>query len=346
MTLTIRPLRAVQTALILTLALLLGCATAGGDKKSSRQATPFLPWNDLQNPVLGYPDWSIKDSSCAYHDGVFHLFFSAFYQNAGEIRSHVVQVTTPDFKTFSEPLMNISGLAEGWIGMCSPNVTRVGDTWYLCFNSWGDKKDKPNQLFYMESNDLKNWSPRKPLAANLTAGKRAIDAAIAFANNKYYLVWKDDKHQARLASAPAMDAPFNFVGDGYPQFLMAAGGKDNGLIHENYQFMNIDGQWHVLSTDYRPHALYLYKLTGTGTTDEDWLKWEQGNKLEIASQAFNTAMNSNAACMADWRQHDGWFYLFYAGTTENESFKKRGNNKLGLARSKDLVNWQSAREKP
>ncbi|HEV2500996.1 MAG TPA: hypothetical protein VGY31_15610, partial [Terriglobia bacterium] len=49
----------------------------------------FIDWASLRNPVLAYPHWSIKDAAMAYRDGVFYIFFSAFYEDHGRVRSHV-----------------------------------------------------------------------------------------------------------------------------------------------------------------------------------------------------------------------------------------------------------------
>jgi hypothetical protein len=38
----------------------------------------------------------------------------------------------------------------------------------MTFNSWGEKPGKPNHLFYMTSDDLVHWTPRKALGLNLT----------------------------------------------------------------------------------------------------------------------------------------------------------------------------------
>src|SRR5580700_1464189 len=85
------------------------------------QKKPSLDWKSLSNPVLSYPDWSIKDSAMAYRDHTYYVFFSAFYPKEGETISHVVEVSTPDFKHFSEPILNFDGKEDGWIGMCSPD---------------------------------------------------------------------------------------------------------------------------------------------------------------------------------------------------------------------------------
>ena len=43
------------------------------------QKKPFIDWSGLKNPVLSYPNWSVKDSAMEYRNGTFYVFFSAFY---------------------------------------------------------------------------------------------------------------------------------------------------------------------------------------------------------------------------------------------------------------------------
>jgi hypothetical protein len=45
------------------------------------QKKPFIDWKGLKNPVLSYPNWSAKDTSMAYRNGRFYVFFSAFTRN-------------------------------------------------------------------------------------------------------------------------------------------------------------------------------------------------------------------------------------------------------------------------
>jgi hypothetical protein len=325
-------MRALKSALIYLL-LVLGGAAAIAQKER------FIEWHSLNNPVLSYPNWSIKDAAMAYRGGTFYVFFSAFYLDRGQVRSHVVEVSTRDFKLFSQPILNFDGEEEGWIGMCSPDVQSLGGRYVMTFNSWGDKPGKPNLLFYMTSDDLVHWSQRRTLAANLTEGKRVIDAALAEADGGYYLIWKEGTQghmRPRLGSAAALDQPFKFVGDGFPALLMADG-KDNGLTHENYEFVHTQGKWYLLATDYNPEGPYLYQLDpGSG-----WLKWTQGYRLETPKEQFNTDHRDNAAALYDWRQYDGYYYLIYGGRTEGKTFAGRGWNQLGLARSKDLIHWSA-----
>ncbi|MCI3920738.1 hypothetical protein MO973_10900 [Paenibacillus sp. TRM 82003] len=310
--------------------------------------TGFIDFERLRNPVLQYADWSIKDCACCYHEEseAFYLFFSAFYEDEGMIRSHVVEVETKDFRTFSDPILHLDGKDQGWLGMCSPDLLRHGDTYYLTFNSWGDLAGKPNQLFYKTSKDLVHWSEGyAPLAPSLTNGNRAIDASMIYENNAFYLFWKErtDADRTRLARAPSLSDDFEFVGNGYPTFVMMDG-KDNGLIHENFCFFKTGDGWRVVMTDYMKdsfehHNSYIYTLLAAGEEPERFLAWGEGCKLDIERQRFNTDHRANAAALYDWRKYDGYFYLLYAGNAENTTFATRGHNRLGISRSTDLVNW-------
>lgn len=309
----------------------------------------FIDWNSLQNPVYQYKNWSVKDACIAYEDGKFVLFFSAFYRHHWRTRSHLVAVTTKDWKTFSKPIFNLLGRYEGWTGLCSPNIGKINGLWYMTFNSWGTrhKNGRTNELFYKTSHDLINWSEKKQIAENLTRDIRTIDIAITFENDKFYAIWKDRDYKrgrktdrARIATCSDLDGNFKYINDGYMTFYDKNGDQPN-RTHENFEFIKIKGVWYLLSTDYRPHLATLYKISGdgSGNNDEDWRVWKDGYEFDIEEESFNTQHRSNAAFLADWTEYDGYYYLIYAGNTENRSHARRGNNKLGLSRSKDLINF-------
>lgn len=301
-------------------------------------AEDLMDWENMDNPVYFHEGWSTKDACMTYRDGTFYVFFSAFFFDEGRERSHVSAVKTKDFQTFSEPLFIWDGMDDGWIGMCSPNITRVDDTYYLTYNSWGDDhpNGSPNQLFYAESKDLENWDKHKPLATNVTVDedggpRRAIDAAVTYDRGKYYLVWKAVQ-TPQIAWSNCMGA------DGWTTL-----GRPIGSWFENGEFLKIDGRWHMLVTANPPgtkaHLPHLVPMINDGSKVAHWLGWGQMQLLDIPQEEFNTNRRANASFLADWREHDGYFYLLYAGRTESESHLGRGDNKLGLARSKDLKNW-------
>jgi hypothetical protein len=282
----------------------------------------------------------VKDAAMAYRNGSFYIFFSAFYFESGQVRCHVVEISTHDFQQFSQPILNFDGEEEGWTGMCSPDVQLLKGRYVMTFNTWGHQRSKPDQLFFMTSGDLVHWSRRETLALNLTqiGDQQVIDAALAEADDGYYLVYKEQtpgkRKRPRMAFAQFLDAPFAYVGDGAPALLLESG-QENGLLHENYQFISIDHQWYLLTTDYAPQAPYLYRLE----PNSNWLRWTHGYTLDIPHEEFNTDNVANASALYDWRKYDGFYYLIYAGRTEGQTYAKRGWNRIGLARSKDLVHW-------
>ncbi len=320
-------------------AMILACVTARGGVKDG-----LMDWSKLHNPVLEYPNWSVKDYGVAYNNGACYIFYSAFYEEEGRVRSHVAAVKTSDFKTYSEPLFNLWGKEDGWTGMCSPNVSKIGGKWVMTFNSWGDihPNGQTNQLFYRESADLETWGPIKPIAANLTTGKRAIDIAIEQANGKIYLIFKE-KQTPKIAVGDSLDGDFKFIGDGLVKFKMTDGNTANA--HENYQFLKIDGKWHLLVTNMKgAHGPHLYTMAGDGATDEDWLQWVDGYKCMVADEPFNTGSHDNSSVLLDQSAVDGYYYLLYAGSMAEtkEQYAGRSHNKLGLSRSTDLKTWLPA----
>jgi hypothetical protein len=254
----------------------------------------------------------------------------------------------------------MDGRAEGWSGLCSPNICRINGLFYLTYNSWGDihPNGQKNALFYMTSPDCEHWTAPKPVGLNLTHGKRAIDIAIEYANHRFYVMWKEDffwhgrkVRKARIAVGNSLDADLDYIrnpddkenepASGVVQFYLEGGGTTK-RTQENYQLIRIDGTWYCLSLDYAPHEPFLYRMRGNGENDMDWTVWDHGYPLAIPEQKFNTAQTANAPFLMDWREYDNYFYILYAGRTEGYSHAGRGNNKLGLARSLDLKSWEPA----
>ncbi len=124
---------------------------------------------------------------------------------------------------------------------------------------------------------------------------------------------------------------------------------------ENQQFLMIDGVWRVLATGRHPegpqcdspiytcnHAPFLFTVRGAAASLGDWIYWDEKTWLEVATEDWNTEMHANSAYLADWRHFDGWFYLFYAGSNDSDTFSGRGHGKIGVSRSRDLHTWYPA----
>jgi len=210
--------------------------------------------------------------------------------------------------------------------MCSPNITPITKngktTFILTINSWGDKSGEPDQLFYMTSTDVVTWSyPPKPLAPEVTKGVRAIDAAIAFANEKYYLIWKSTSDWIPLvAVSHDLDKDWKLLGS--PTFER----KPSERLHENFEFIQVDKKWRLLSTD---NLLpFFYNMNGTGENDQDWLSWTNGYELQVEKKVWNSEGLANAAAIADWREYDGYFYLFFCWRKRYRYFSWKRTRKI------------------
>jgi hypothetical protein len=297
----------------------------------SSKPGPFIPWDQLRNPVYSHEDWCVKDATMIQKDGVFYIFFSAFFEDVGQERSHVSAVKTQDFKTFSEPLFIWDGKKDGWIGMCSPNIVKSGNIYYLTYNTWGDKPGKVNQLLYAVSKDLETWDEiHRPLAANLTEGKRAIDAAVEFHGGKCYLVWKE-------VQTPQIAVAAKIGADGWMRL-----GETNMGWFENGQFIRVDGKWLLVCVEKHrsEKTTPIFEIVDNGDADEHWVKWKVKTRIPVPDEGFNSVWRVNSGFLVDWRALDGYFYHLYSGAIDDKSHAKRGNMKLALQRSKDLVTWE------
>jgi hypothetical protein len=238
-------------------------------------------------------------------------------------------VKTRDFITFSDPLF-IWG--EGEKGYCSPDISKVGDTYYLTYQSWdGYPQENPKenkQLFYAMSTDLETWTaPHRPLAKNLTEGNRAIDAALACHGGKWYLAWKE-LQTPQLATADSIDsATWKRLGNPWGAWL------------ENAQFIRVDSRWHMVVTGKPDCVQQLIPMAGNGDSESDWLNWGERKGLSIPQkQGFNENVVANASFLADWRRHDGHFYLIFCSRMPGAGERNLGFT-LGIARSEDLEKW-------
>ncbi|HOU09561.1 MAG TPA: hypothetical protein PL044_02295 [Clostridiales bacterium] len=277
------------------------------------------------NPV--YPaagsGWGVKDACVAYKDGLYYIFASAFFEDGGRERTHLIGVSTPDFKTFSEPLFCLDGQEMGLIGLCSPNLTLHGGVYYMTYNSWGDQEGRPNQLYYATSTDLEHWDFHKPLARSLTQGRRSIDAAVWFTADGVLLVYKDGQTM-RFAMADDIGSD---AWTPVPSKVKA--------WYENYCFAQEDGRLYMMATN-RLHLPVILEMR-----NGDYGDWRVVKRLLPPQQGFNTDERANAASVT-WVPEQGRWLMIYAGRTEGVSHAGRGDNRLALAQSGSLPGpWET-----
>jgi len=285
----------------------------------------FIPWKSLRNPVVSLNNWILKDACMMHREEWFYLYFSAIFEDRGDERFHVTAVKTRDFQTFSEPLFLWSGPEAGGRGFASPDLQLIDGTYYLTYCTYGETKNGlappvKNQLYYATSVDGETWDAHRPLVANLNRDIRAIDPTMTRVGNTWYVVWKQDQ-TPKIACSDAPDSTH----------WRMLGSPDAGYF-ENAQIISLEGRRHLLFSD-NMHSPCLAPLS------DDWLGWADRRRLDIPGEAWNTDVCANAAFIADWREHDGYFYAIYCGRTRGD-WHSDGDYRLGLARSRNLLTWR------
>jgi hypothetical protein len=301
----------------------------------------------MPNPVLACHDRSLKDASLVHDGKAWVMTCSAF----SEERSTIAVYRSPDLSTWSGPTHTWDGQEDGWIGLCSPDITCQGDGWVMTYNSWGDTRtERRNRFFYRQSKDLRTFSEPKALAHDLLDGIPVIDSALARHDGRWFLACsRTETRGTWIASAESLDGPWAWVGDGPIHCAAAITGLENGYHHENYQFLAIDEVWHLITTDYPPHQAWIYRLDGDPADMSSWQNWPDGRPLTIRSEKWNTIDTINAVALWDHQSVDGRFYAVFGGKGRERSDEfnvsagrkpwPRGWNRIGIAWSEDLARW-------
>lgn len=304
-------------------------------KSRAERGDAAIPWKKLHNPILEFDDHMIKDQTLRLIDGEWHLFYSErFEAPTPGGTGHAVSTDLTSWTT-TEKLFPEQG---------SPDITRDADGRYIITAQRNDPAGgEINQLVYQAATDPNDaWSPPAQLVAGEFTTERIIDAGLAHTKYGLFLLFKRGLHEdviqpIALAHSPSgsLDGPWEILGE--PSLTFA----------ENFQFLVINGVWHVLTTKIPVHVPTLYKLVGDPSDPQSWLNWKEAGKFEIPQEAWNTGRTAgithetaNSAHLCDARALDGYWYLTFAGSTELETFEGRGHAMIGIARSKNLKKWE------
>lgn len=299
------------------------------------EGTGAIRWERLRNPIFSLPDAAAKDVAVRLVDGRWRLLFSHVSEDPFRFRIGI---------SSSEDLLRWSPI-ELWDqpelgGVASPDVTRdPGGNYVVTYNAHTRDVEGGTKLYVRTSPDFGSWTAPVRLAPAIRPGgdEFLIDAALAHTSHGLFLAYDYQHGRFEVAWSPSgsVEGPWQTVGE-----------ADTGPF-ENYQFLLIDGRWHLLGTTTPVHRELLYRLAGPPDRPESWLHWELLRELRVPPEAWNSDAGdgrgfevANAAYLCDARPLDGHWYLFYAGSTELVRFGGRGHAKVGVARSTDLVRWE------
>jgi hypothetical protein len=313
-----------------------GAVVAPGHDHDCIVGTPpaTIDWGALRNPILSYRNHGVKDQALQWSAGEWHMLFSEMSATAAppHVRWDVAIAHSPDLRHWSGPTVIARNAA-------SPDIVRDPTGRFVV-----TYQTVSGQLEYRisTSSALSAWSPARPLAPGLAA--RMIDAALAFTGHGVILGFKagtSAQHQHfEIAWAPSLSGQFRLVGQ--PDIVVY------GDTVENYEFLTVDGTWHLVATSNILDQPYLFALgPGDPTVPTTWLHWTAGTQLMVPSEGFNSApgissvayehANSAFLCVGP----AGEDYLTYAASTELTAYGGWGHARIGIARSSDgdLTTW-------
>jgi len=291
-----------------------------------------LDWENIRNPVLGFESHRLKDQSVAYHDGYFYIFAGHSYRS-------------PDLVNWEE----ITPVPAG-------DLCFSGDRWIVTHQTrYPDEPEDSDfrKIVWCQSFDLMNWSESQDMID--LKKDRNIDPAIAFLDEtNVVLVFKRgieiQESQVAYGTFDGTEFSFRSPSKAYPGEGCELD-KKHPMIGdvvtrwaENAQIIKIDGEWRIIATARHPdrpidtgyvgsHEPFIYEIE-----DNDFSQWVRKRHLIIPEESWNTVMHANTAFLLDLRKYDSWFYLFYSGADRLDP-DSRGHGKIGVARSRDIVNW-------
>ena|SRR3984885_1791785 len=291
---------------------------------------PSIDWSALANPILSFPSVGVKDQALQWSGGIWHMLYSDMTETktAPHVHFSVAISSSPGLQHWTSPRVVADNAA-------SPDIVRSpSGTFIVTYQT-------PQGLEYRTSSNasLRTWSIAHPLGHGLA--HRMIDAALAFTGRGVILGFKAGTtvQHFEIAWAPTLSGTFHVVGR--PDIVLY-----NDTV-ENYEFVTVDGSWHLVATSNTLDQPFLFTLgPGDPATPSTWLHWSAGQPLTVPSQSFNSGSgissvsfeHANSAFLCVGPQ--GEDYLTYAGSTELTSFGGWGHARIGLARSSDLVHWQ------
>jgi hypothetical protein len=308
-------------------------------------------WSNLRNPIESSPTAGEKDQVLVWSGGKWHLIFSYLRVDSrvpGGVYWDIATSSSVDMTSWTAP--DPWPVQEGTMGVAAPQVVRDPEGAFVVSyqSDPGQSDGAQDRLYYRTTSDFSTWSAPHPLGQSLAPepGDRMIDGSLAWTGNGLMLGYKSgsqDSSQAfQIAWSPdgSLDGPWRYVGK--PDIVV------NGGTVERYEFLNVEGSWHLMATSNVLDQPWLFKLAGDPENPSGWLRWSGGYELKVPKATWDSGPGissvgyewANASFLCNAKSTDGYYYLLYAGSSELTRFGGWGHAEIGIARSRNLVDWQ------
>ncbi len=325
----------------------------GGDHQcvNPSGAPATVAWDRLRNPIVSSPIAGEKDQVLTWFRGRWHLIFSYLRHSPtapGQVSWDIATSSSTDMASWTRP--DPWPPQPGVLGVAAPQIVRDPDgTFVVTYQSDPGQRDgSEDRLYYRTTTDFATWSEPHPLAHSLAPAPqdRMIDGSLAWTGNGLILGYKsgatgsDQAFQIAWSKSGSLEGPWHLVGR--PNVTV------NGGTLERYEFLGVGGSWHLMATSNVLDQPWLFTLAGNPDQPSGWLQWTHGYELEVPRQKWDSGPGvssvdyewANASFLCNASRTDGYYYLLYAGSDELSQFDGWGHAEIGIARSRNLVNWQ------
>lgn len=300
-----------------------------------------IKWNELCNPFFAWK-FSVRDPAAIYNEGVFYLYFTVQFNQSYWSAPEGFQVfvtTTTDFKDFSLPQPITP---KGYVSPGS--VVKCNGKWYISLTRY----PWPGAVAVAESDDLLHWSEPRVVVPTCHGSYWSgsgelygeipphgpIDGFLVQWQGKYYMLYTDAQKGTTTQHLGIA------VSDDMQKFTDLT--PDEPLLDSDFYNYNkgIENVSMVVDGD----KLVLFCSVGMAgqriamLTSKDIMSWGKlDNTAEVSG--LQQQWSKYAACaqfVADWRDITGYWHMIFMGGQEAvcERFA------FGMARSKDLENWE------
>jgi hypothetical protein len=293
-----------------------------------------IDWNHIQNPILDRePNLSLRDPALYYFNDTFYLFHTAVEHQRFQYTFYLDVSISKNLYEWSKPKRVI----DSDLGYSSPgNVFQVGNTFYLSIQTYPVPKFKQyaseeSRLWIIESKNMTDWSePRlikeQGACVNWSKSHRQIDPFIIENEHQFYCFYKTSGRLGVLISKNlnsweegSIDVPV----------LSKEDIPDHATI-ENICIVKEDPHKPEFTMFFSP----CYAKRGVGVArSSDLLHWTFIDYLKFPMFEW-AGSKPTAPSVIDMRDICGkWIMAFHADR------KHPHGGALGLAWSKDLINW-------
>ncbi len=288
----------------------------------------------IQNPLLALaPKTYPRDPLLVEHEGVYRCYYSAAETLPKGFQLHLDEIRSTDLTTWSAPRR----LLDEPLGFSSPgSMIHHNGRWVMALQSYPippghDWADDSARLWTMESDDLDQWDPPRPIkpegcTANWARSRRQIDPCIVAHEGKFWCFYKTDGQLGLLVS-PDLQTWEEALPD--RPVLSNSDTPDKASL-ENVCLIKDGDEWLMFFSPCRDGR-------GIGTArSANLLDWRDVRYLEFPTIAW-ADNGPTAPMLIDQRQRLGVWLMAFHGERRKESAHGAA---LGLAWSQDLHNWK------